>query len=113
MNPGPSAYRAHALPTELRCQLVQPEFNPDSSSNHSAAILLSYGHFERHISFFLAVFFLWMSTVDSIYLVYYFIGYLYAVIGINVVVFIANPSRNRTFQRFAMVAEKEKTQRNK
>ena len=28
LNPGPSAYRADALPTELRCQLVEPEFNP-------------------------------------------------------------------------------------
>ena len=26
--PGASAYRADALPTELRCQLVEPEFNP-------------------------------------------------------------------------------------
>ena len=24
--PGPSAYRADALPTELRCQLAEPEF---------------------------------------------------------------------------------------
>ena len=28
LNPGPSAHRADALPTELRCQLVEPEFNP-------------------------------------------------------------------------------------
>ena len=28
MNPGPSAYRDDALPTELRCQLVEPEINP-------------------------------------------------------------------------------------
>ena len=28
LNPGPSAYRADALPTELRCQLAEPEFNP-------------------------------------------------------------------------------------
>ena len=28
VSPGPSAYRADALPTELRCQLVEPEFNP-------------------------------------------------------------------------------------
>ena len=27
LNPGPSAYRAGALPTELRCQLAEPEFN--------------------------------------------------------------------------------------
>ena len=32
---------------------------------------------------------------------------------INVVEFIANPGRNWTFQRFARVAEKERTQRNK
>ena len=28
LNPGPSAYRADALPTELRCQLAEPEINP-------------------------------------------------------------------------------------
>ena len=28
LNTGPSAYRADALPTELRCQLAEPEFNP-------------------------------------------------------------------------------------
>ena len=28
LNPGHSAYRADALPTELRCQLVETEFNP-------------------------------------------------------------------------------------
>ena len=66
---GASAYRADALPTELRCQLVQPEFNTYTSSNHSAAIFLSCGLFKRHIFFLLTVFFLWMSTVDSIYLV--------------------------------------------
>ena len=52
--PGPSTYRADALPTELRCQLVEPEFNPYklyTSLNHSAAIFLSCGLFERHISF--------------------------------------------------------------
>ena len=42
-----------------------------------------------------------------------FCGYYYSVIRINVVEFIANPSRNWTFQRFARVAEKERTQRNK
>ena len=42
-----------------------------------------------------------------------FLGRWYAVIRINVVEFIANPSRNWTFQRFARVAEKERTQRNK
>ena len=42
-----------------------------------------------------------------------FLGYSYAVIRINVVELIANPSRNWTFQRFARVAEKEITQRNK
>ena len=54
LNPGPLAYRANALPTELRCQLVGPEFNLYklyTSSYHSAAIFLSYGLFERHISF--------------------------------------------------------------
>ena len=54
LNPGPLAYRANALPTELRCLLVEPEFNPCklyTSSNHSAAIFLSCGLFERHISF--------------------------------------------------------------
>ena len=40
-------------------------------------------------------------------------GYSHAVIRFNVAVFIANPSRNWTFQRFASVAEKERTQRNK
>ena len=39
--PGPSAYRTDALPTEIQCQLVQPEFNYYTSSNHSAAIFLS------------------------------------------------------------------------
>ena len=29
LNPGPSAYRADALPTELRCQLAEPEINPN------------------------------------------------------------------------------------
>ena len=29
LNPEPSAYRADALPTELRCQLVEPEINYD------------------------------------------------------------------------------------
>ena len=28
LNPGSSACRADALPTELRCQLAEPEFNP-------------------------------------------------------------------------------------
>ena len=54
LNPGPSTYRALALPTELRYQLVEPEFNPYklyTSSNHSAAISPSCGLFERHISF--------------------------------------------------------------
>ena len=41
-------------------------------------------------------------------------GYLYSVIRINVVeCFFANPSQNWTIQRFARVAEKERTQQKK
>ena len=65
-------------------------------------------------SFCWQYFFAWMSTVYSIYLVQYsFYGYLYALLESMLLSVIANPSRNWTFQRFAMVAEKERTQRKK
>ena len=47
-----------------------------------------------------------------IYIIVFF-GCWYAVIRIKVVEFIAKPSRNWTFQHFARLAEKERTQRNK
>ena len=54
-----------------------------------------------------------MSTVDSIYLVKYFLDISMPLLESMLLSFIANPSRNWTFQRFARVAEKERTQRNK
>ena len=54
-----------------------------------------------------------MSTVDSINLVYYFLDISMPLLESMLLSFIANPSRNWTFQRIARVAEKERTQRNK
>ena len=54
LNPGPSVNRADALPTELRCQLVEPEFNPYKLTHLQITPPLSFirvDFFERHISF--------------------------------------------------------------
>ena len=42
MNPGPSAYRANAQPTELRCQLAEPEINPNKLSHLQITPPLSF-----------------------------------------------------------------------
>ena len=52
-------------------------------------------------------------TVDSISLVLYFLYICMPLFESTLLSFFANPSRSWTFQRFAMVAEKERTQRNK
>ena len=42
MNPGPSAYCANAQPTELRCQLAEPEINPNKLSHLQITPPLSF-----------------------------------------------------------------------
>ena len=61
-----------------------------------------------------SIFFFYECPQLILFLLYSILfGYLYAVIRINVVeCFFDNPSRNWTFQRFARVAEKERTQKN-
>ena len=54
LNPGPSAYRADALPTELRCQLAEPEFNPYNHTHVQITPPPSFfrmDFFVRHVSF--------------------------------------------------------------
>ena len=69
-----------------------------------------------YIILYIYILYLYYVYIYYIYVDIYSIvlcGYLHAVIRFNVAVFIANPSRNWTFLRFASVAEKERTQRNK
>ena len=62
MNPGPSAYRADALPTELRCQLVEPEFNPYKLTHLQITPPLSFFRVNFRNDIFL--FFLQYFSVD-------------------------------------------------
>ena len=60
LNPGPSKYRANALPTDLRCQMAEPEINPNKLSHLQITPPLSFFRVD-----FLNYIFLFIDSIFS------------------------------------------------